>query len=174
MEIISIVVVALSLCFIVWAIKLFNRLIKLKTLNEEGWSGVLVVLKRRRALIPNIIDIADLHLNHETGAFCRLTQAQELEQAANSVAEMARAEASMTAALAGFKAIVENYPYLQSDENMMHIQQELRELEERIEKVRRYYNATARDYNMEMAQFPANLVVGLMGFKSAEFFETDE
>ena len=56
----------------------------------------------------------------------------------------------------------------------MQIYEELSGLEERIERTRRYYNATARDYNMEMDQFPANLIVRLIGFKRATFFEIDE
>jgi len=117
----TIVVLSLGLFFTVWAVRLFNRLIKLRALNEEGWSGVLAAQKRRRDLI----------------------------------------------------AAMENHPDLKMDGDMTQIQEELSGLEERIEKTRRYYNATTRDYNMEMDQFPAKLIVGLMGFKYAMLFKPD-
>jgi LemA protein len=165
----------LSILFIAaWAIKLFNRILRFRTLSEEGWSGVLATLKRRRDLIPNLVEVAGAYLGHESETLKGVADARSLGQAARGVAEVARAEAGVMAALAGFKGIVENYPELKGDKNMMHIQVQLAELEERIEKTRRYYNATVRDHNLEMDRFPANLVAGFMGFKRMSFFETDE
>jgi LemA protein len=173
--IIGIVVLSLGLFSIVWATRLFNRLIKLRTLYEEGWSGVQAALKSRRDLVHNIEKAAEISImTHEPETFRSITHACAQGQAAHSVAETARAELSMTTALAGFRTILENYPALIEDKNMMQIYEELSGLEERIERTRRYYNATARDYNMEMDQFPANLIVRLIGFKRATFFEIDE
>lgn len=173
-EIAGIIVLSLFLIAVVWVVRLFNRLIRFKALHEESWSGVLAVLKRRRDLIPNLVEIAAGYMSHESGTLEKIAEARSMGQAARSVAEMENAEMSMMSALAGFRIISENYPALKADANMMHIQQELSELEERIEKVRRYYNATVRDYNMEMDRFPANIVAGPMGFKRAKFFDTDE
>ena len=155
---ITIVVLALGLIFTVWVIRLFNRFVTLRTLKEEGWSGVLTALKRRRDFISNIVKTV---MPHESETLRNIAQ----PQAARSVAETAKAEASITEALAGLRATIENHPDLK---------EELSELEKRIEKTRRYYNATVRDFNMEMDQFPASLIVGLMGFKRAAFFEADE
>ena len=154
---------------------LFNRLIKLRALSEEGWSGVLAALKRRRELIHNMMKAAEAYImNHESETLRNITRACALEQAALGVAETANAEAGMKAAIVDFKILLQNYPDLQTDNNMMQIHEEISRLEERIEQTRRYYNATVRDYNMEMDQFPANLIAGLMGFKRAAFFDTGE
>ena len=172
--VVSTVILALVVIIGIWAARLFNRLVKLKTLNEEGWSGILAALKRRGDLIPNLVEVAAGYMTRESETLTRIAQARGMVQAAHNVEEMAGAETSMMAALTGFKATVENYPELKADKNMMAIQEELSTLEERIEKTRRYYNATVRDYNMEMARFPANFVSGSMGFKPAALFETDE
>ena len=174
LEIMSTIVLLLFFYIAFWSARLFNRLIKLRTLYEEGWSGVQVALRRRRDLIPNLVEAAGIYIGHENDTLKGVAQARAMGQAAKGITETARAEAGMMAALAGFKGIVESYPELKADKNIMHIQVQLTELEERIEKVRRYYNATVRDHNMEMDRFPANLVVGMMGFKRAAFFETDE
>lgn len=173
-EIAGLVVLVLILLIGIWAVRLFNRLVKFKALNEEGWSGILAALKRRRDLIPNLVTLASVYMTHESETLERIAQARAMGQAARSVDEMAGAETSMTAALAGFRLVAESYPALKADANVMQIQEELSELEERIEKVRRYYNATVRDYNMEMDRFPANLIAGPMGFRRAKFFDTDE
>jgi LemA protein len=171
---VSTVFLVFGLVATVWGIKLFNKMIKLRTIVEEGWSGVMVALRRRRDLIPNLVQVAGIYVGHENDTLKGVAEARSLGQAAKSVAETARAESLMMGALAGFKGIVESYPELKADKNMMHVQEQLTELEERIEKVRRYYNATVRDHNMEMARFPANLITPMLGFKSATFFETDE
>ncbi|MDL2263973.1 LemA family protein [Synergistaceae bacterium OttesenSCG-928-I11] len=171
---VGLVVLLLLMLIGIWAMRLFNRLVKFRTLSEEGWSGILAVLKRRRDLIPNLVALASGYMTHESETLEKITLARALGQAARSVDEMADAETSMTAALAGFRLVLENYPALKADANVMQIQEELSDLEERIEKVRRYYNATVRDYNMEMARFPANLIARPMGFRSAKFFDTDE
>lgn len=174
LSIAAFLVVLIVVWLAVWGIRLFNRLVRFRTLSEEGWSGILAGLKRRRDLVPNLVEVASGYMSHESDTFDKIARARAQGQAARGVEEMASAEASMRAALAGFRAVVENYPTLKADENMMHIQRELAELEERIEKLRRYYNATVRDYNVELSRFPANMVAGMMGFKRAAFFETDE
>ena len=165
---------ALILIIGVWAVRLFNRLIKLRTLNEEGWSGILAALKRRGNLIPNLVKIASGYMADESEILTKITAARAMVQGARSVTEMASAETNMMAALAGFSGVAENYPELKTDSNMMQIQEQLVKLEERIEKSRRYYNATVRDFNMEMSRFPANIIAGSMGFRHAALFDTDE
>ena len=170
----NIIIIALALLSIIWAIRLFNRLIKLRTLNEEGWSGILSTLKRRGDLLPSLLEVAERYMSNESETLTKIAQARAMNQTARSVTEMACAEMSMMEALTGFKITVENYPELKADKNMLSIKDALAGLEERIEIVRHYYNATARDYNMEMSRFPANLIVGLMGFKRAALFEAYE
>jgi LemA protein len=159
---------------IFWGVRLYNRLVKLQVFTEEGWSGILAALKRRRDILPNLVETAAGYMSHENDTLKGIAQARALGQAARGVEEVAHAETNMMAALAGFRGIVENYPELKANQNMMHIKQELSALEERIEKTRRYYNATVRDFNMEIDRFPANLFVGFMGYKHAKFFDTDE
>jgi len=171
----GVAVLALCLFSTGWAIRLFNRLIYLRTLKEEGWSGVLAALKRRRDLIPNILKLAEVYIMaHESEALLNTIQAHAQGQVTYSVAEVKRAEEFTAVTLARIMAIMENHPNLKAEKSIMQIHEELSGLEERIEKTRHYYNATVRDYNMEMDQFPANLVVGLMGFKRAALFESDE
>jgi LemA protein len=172
--IVSIVVLLLIVFTVSWAVRLFNRLVRFKALHEEGWSGILAALKRRSDLLPNLVETASSYMGHESETLVKIAEARALTQSAKGFSEVMDAETHMMSALTGFRTFQENYPQLKADKNMMHIQEELSALEERIEKTRRYYNATVRDFNMEMDRFPANIVAGAMGFKHARFFETDE
>ena len=174
LEIIGITVFALIVMIGVWAVRLFNKLIGLRTLCEESWSGILAALKRRGDLLHNLVETAAGYMTHGSETLTKITLARGMARSARGVTEIANAEMSVTAALAGFRIAAENYPELKADKNMIAIQEELSGLEGRIEKVRRYYNATVRDFNMEMARFPANFVSAPMGFKPAAFFEADE
>ena len=173
--IIIVAITALSLFSTVWAIKLFNRLIVLMAFKEEGWSGLLGALKCRRDLILTFVRRAEAYIPHESETLRNINKAQAYLQwqTAYKVMEMAKAEADITMALAAFRADMENYPDLKADRKLAQLQEELSKLEEDIEKTRIYYNATTRDYNMEMSQFPANLIVKLMGFKRGICFESD-
>ena len=172
--IIVVAITALSLFSTVWAIKLFNRLIVLMAFKEEGWSGLLGALKCRRDLIHIIVRTAEATMPHESEALRNMAQSHSQGQTAFKVTEIARVEADITTAIAAFRAGMESYPGLKEDKHLAQIQEELSELEEDIENTRLYYNATVRDYNMEMSKFPANLIVELMGFKRGTCFETDE
>ena len=67
-----------------------------------------------------------------------------------------------------------NYPELKADQNFRQLQNELSELEDHIQKARRYYNGAARDFNITIESFPSNLVAGTFGFNQAEYFEISD
>ena len=172
--IIIVAISALSLFSAVWTIKLFNRLIILKSLKEEGWSGLLRALKRRNDLILTIVRTAEVHMPHESETLRNIAHSNSQGQTKYKIAEIASVEASMTTAFAAFRGDIENYPDIKADKKLRQIQEEISELEDDIEKTRLYYNATVRDYNMEMSKFPANLIVRLMGFKHGTCFDADD
>lgn len=173
-NLVGLFVFLLCLLSIVWVTKFFNKMTQLKVLYDEGWSGVLAALKRRMEIIPNFVKAVETYIPRESETLRKITLAHEQWQSARSITETARAEADMTEALYAFRNATRNFPDLKTDKNIMEIQKELLELEKRIKITRRYYNATVRDYNMEMDQIPANFIVRLMGFKHAVYFETNE
>lgn len=165
------VVVVLGL--ILFAIGLYNSLIQLRTLVEEAWSGIDVQLKKRYDLIPNIIETVKGFAKHEKGVFERVTQLRSQAMGAKTVEEQARVEGELTNTLKTLFAVAENYPELKSDQNFLNLQNQLTEIEGELEKARRYYNGAVRDYNIKIQTFPANLIAGMLGFKTREFFEVE-
>src|SRR5688572_14875273 len=111
---------------------------------------------------------------YEQDVLTRVTQARAGAIAAQGPAEQARAEQQLTAALRQLFAVVENYPQLKANENVMRLQEELTGTENRIAFARQFYNDSVMRFNTRLQTFPTNVIGGLLGFTAQEFFETDE
>ena len=170
-EIGLLVALGLIVLFLTWSGKVYNRLVKLKSLNEEGWSGIMAALQRRWDLIPSIVEVAERYMTHESEVFQKISEARSCGKAAQSVSEVVESEQHMRSAMAAFNIVMENYPQLKADESMRNIQKEMSAMEENLERNRRYYNATSRDFNMKLQQFPANLIADFFRFKKVHYFE---
>lgn len=165
--------IVLLVIVVVWGITVFNRLINLRTLKEEGWSGIDVQLRRRHDLIGNLVNTVKGYLQHEKGVLEEVTRSRSISREAKGVTEVAAAESGLNQALGRLFAVMENYPNLKGNENVMHLQETLDKLEQELQMARRYYNATVRDLNIIIQSFPSSLVARRFKFTEGEFFELD-
>jgi LemA protein len=156
------------------AVTIYNRLVTNKNLVAEGWSGIDVQLKRRNDLIPNLIETVKGYMGHERGVLDQVTELRAKSQAAQSVGEKAKAEGAMGAALANLFAVAENYPDLKASQNFLDLQKSLADIEDQVQLARRYYNGTARNFNILIQSFPSNLLASAFHFTAVEYFEIAE
>ncbi|WP_400080231.1 LemA family protein [Winogradskyella sp. R77965] len=156
-----------------YGIGIYNKLVKLGTLVDEAWSGIDVQLKKRYNLIPNLIETVKGYASHEKETFENVTKARSQAQNATTVEGQQAAENQLNKALINLNAVAEQYPDLKANENFLNLQNELSVIEGDIEKSRRYYNGTTRDYNILIDSFPSNIIAGITKFKKAAFFEID-
>ena len=161
------------LLIVFWAISAYNRLVRLRNLKEEGWSGVDVQLKRRHDLVGNLVNTVKGYMKHERGVLEEVTRQRADSQRAKGPAESMMAEAGLSGALGRLFAVMENYPELKANANVSSLQETLQDLERDIQMARRYYNGTVRELNTRIQTFPTNLVAQNFGFREAEFFELD-
>ncbi|ALJ03665.1 hypothetical protein APS56_00215 [Pseudalgibacter alginicilyticus] len=159
-----------------YGVGIYNRLVKLKTLVEEAWSGIDVQLKKRYNLIPNLVETVKGYATHEKETFENVTKARSQAQSASTVEGQQVAENQLNKSLLNLFAVAEQYPELKANENFLSLQKELSVVESDIEKSRRYYNGTIRDYNILIDSFPSNIIAGMTNFNKAAFFqiETEE
>jgi LemA protein len=162
-------IVLIALYFIIT----YNKLVKLKNLVQEAWSGIDVFLKKRYDLIPNLVETVKGYATHEKETFEKVTIARSNALGANSVSEQQAAEKQLNQALVNLLALSENYPELKANSNFQQLQSELSSLESEIEKSRRYYNGTSRDFNTLIDSFPSNIVAKIFQFEKSSFFELD-
>ncbi len=155
----------------IWAVMIYNRLIRLRNLCREGWSGIDVQLKRRANLIPNLLETVKGYMSHEKDVFKQVTEARARALSAKGPAERGQGESMLTQSLRTLFAVAENYPELKANTNFLELQNQLSLIEDEIQKARRYYNATVRDFNTAIEVFPNTIVASLFGFRQEEFFE---
>lgn len=165
-------VILVCLLIVFWIIATYNGFVESRTLVEEAWSGIDVQLKRRANLIPNLVATVKGYAEHESNTFAEVTEARASIGGKN-LAERAETEGRLQKSLMSLFAVAEAYPQLQADENFRSLQNEISGLEDVIQKARRYYNGTVRDFNTKLQVFPANLVGSFFKFAQAEFYEVE-
>ena len=167
------VIFAILLVSIIWAIAIYNSLVAGRELVNEGWSSIDVQLKRRFNLIKNLVTVVKQYASHEAETLENLTNARS-EAYTDDVSERASAEAQIGSALVNMLAVTEAYPDLKADGNFRDLQQELSQLEDVIQRSRRYYNGTVRDYNTLVGSFPHLIIANMYLFREAAFFEIED
>ena len=167
------VLLALVAGVLLWAVLLYNGLVRMRNMVEEAWSGIDVQLKRRTDLIPNLVATVKGYAAHEKGTLEEVIRLRGLAQNAHGVGETAQAQGLLGAALGKLFALAENYPDLKANANFAQLQATLGEIEEQIQLARRYYNGAVRNLNIAVESFPSNLIAGRFGFVKAEFFELE-
>ncbi|MCX6100409.1 MAG: LemA family protein [Candidatus Bipolaricaulota bacterium] len=169
-----IIILAVLAVVLLWAMAAYNRFVRLRVRAEESWRDIDTQLKRRWDLIPNLVEIVKGYATHEREVFERVTEARAHAQAATTPKEQEAAEAQLRGAMVNLFAVAEAYPQLKANENFLQLQSSLGEVEDAIQKSRRYYNAIVRDFNTAIQVFPGSLVAGIFGFKPREFFALED
>ncbi len=169
------VLIGLGLAVALYVILIYNGLVSLKNRVAEAWSDIEVQMKRRYNLIPNLIETVKGYMSHERETLESVTRARG-EALANqgSPDAQARSENMLAGALKSLFALAENYPDLKANQGFLDLQDDLAEVEDKIQAARRYFNGSVRGLNVKIEQFPSNLVARGFDFVQAAFFELDE
>jgi LemA protein len=167
------IVAGIALVVVAYLVVIYNRLVRLRALVREGWSGITVQLRRRADLVPNLVSTVEGYATHERELLEQVTARRGEAVTAKGVAATAQADAAFTGVLGKLVAVAEAYPDLKADANFRQLQTDLAEIEEQLAGARRYYNATVRDLNTAVQSFPDVLVAGPMGFHGEDFYTDD-
>ena len=174
MTVFVIVLVVLAVLGVLYGISTYNRLVRLRTQSEEGFSDIDVQLKRRHDLIPNLVETVKGYASHERATFENVTAARNRAVAAQGPEQQAQAENALTGALRQLFAVAEAYPDLKASRNFIELQDEITDTEDKIQASRRFYNMTVRDLNVKVQQFPSSVIARFANAQEREFFELDE
>ena len=165
MGIIGWIILGVVVLALVYGVAVYNRLVRLRALVREAFSGITVQLRRRADLVPNLVSTVEGYATHERETLDAVTAQRAAATNAGGVAATAQADAAMTAMLGRLLAVAEAYPDLKADANFRELQTELSGLETELQSARRYYNATARDLNTRVVSFPDMFFAGPLGFE---------
>ena len=155
----------------IWLIAIYNGLVSLKNNRQNAFADIDVQLKQRHVLIPQLLGAVKGYMEHERGTLEAVTKARQQAISASGINEKISAEQNLTSALQGLNVQIEAYPDLKANENFMHLQTEISDIENKLAAVRRFFNAATKELNIAVQKFPNNLVAGMFGFKTQPMFD---
>ena len=176
MDLPIIIVIGVVVLLVVLAIGIYNSLVQKRLRIDEAFAQIEVQLKRRHDLIPNLVNAVKGYMGFEQKVLTDVTNARAQAVTAGaqgSVGQQAQAENMLTGALRSLFAVVENYPDLKSNQNVLELQEQLTTTENQISFSRQHYNATVLDYNTAIQVFPNVLLASPLGFTRREFFDAE-
>jgi len=168
------VLIGLLVLLLIIVISSYNSLVSLRQQTSNAWAQIDVQLKRRYELIPNLVETVKGYMKFERETLEAVIQARNRAVNATGVREKADAERAVGAALTGFFGLVESYPDLKANQNMLSLQEELKSTENKIAFARQYYNDIVTAYNTKLQTFPSNVFATTFSFEPKELFELDE
>jgi LemA protein len=175
MDPIVIAVIVILVVLVVGGILIYNGLIRRRLQVDEAFAQIEVQLKRRWDLIPNLVNAVKGYMGYEQQVLENVTKArsQAIAAGGQGPAEQAAAENALTSTLRSLFAVVENYPELKANQNVLELQEQLTTTENQIGFSRQHYNATVLDYNTAIATVPNVFLAGPFGFGPRQFFDAE-
>ncbi len=181
----AIVLLAIVLLIVFWAVGAYNRLVGLRNQFKNAFAQIDVQLKRRYDLIPNLVETAKGYMKHERETLEAVIAARNQAVSANAraagdpanaaaIQQMAAADGALSATLGKLFALSEAYPDLKANQNMMQLTEELTSTENRIAFSRQAYNDGVMEYNTSLEQFPVSFIANMFSFKQAELLQATE
>jgi len=170
-----IVIAIIAAILLVLLLTTFNRLVRMRNVVRNGWSDIDVQLTRRHDLVPNLVESVRGYMTHERETLEAVARArsQAIATAGAGLGTRAMAEMALGGAVGNLFAVAERYPTLKASQQFLLLQEQLTSTENRIAFARQHYNESVRQYNTSLAEFPRNLLAGMMGFTPATLFAAE-
>ncbi len=167
---------------VAWLVALYNGLVRSRNAYRNAFAQIDVQLQRRFDLIPNLVETAKAYLTHERETLEAVIAARGAAQAGlaaakaspgdpAAMAELSRSQGALDGMLGRLMAVVEAYPDLKANQNMMQLSEELTSTENRVAFARQAYNDSVMAYNNKREVFPSSLVAGNFGFRPAALLD---
>jgi LemA protein len=177
-SVVFIIVAALAAVLLFLLLRTYNSLIRMRNTVQNGWSDIDVQLTRRHDLVPNLVESVRGYMTHERETLEAVTRARTQAVATAggagvNLATRAVAEMALGGAVSNLFAVAERYPTLKASQQFLLLQEQLTSTENRIAFARQHYNESVRRYNTSLAEFPRNLLAGMMGFRASQLFAAD-
>lgn len=165
-----------SVALVLFAVGIYNGLVRVKNQVDNAWSQIDVQLKRRYDLIPNLVETVKGYASHEKETLERVIQARNAAMGAGGggLAERGAAEGALSGALKSVFALSESYPDLKANTNFLALQEELTSTENKIAFARQFYNDATMGYNTRIESVPDSIFAGIFRFEKKPYFEIEE
>lgn len=159
---------------IFWFFSAWNRLVRLENNRENAFADIDVQLKQRYDLIPQLIGAVKGYMEHEKEVLLRVTEARSRCLSAGNINDKIAANQELGSAMGALNIQIEAYPDLKANQNFMHLQTEISDIENKLAAVRRYFNSATKDLNTAIESIPTNIVAGMRGMSTQPMFDVGE
>jgi len=169
------IIIGIAALFVLYAIIIFNSLVRGRNRTTEAWSDIETHLKRRHELIPNLVETVKGYAKHESSTLEKVVAARNMAMSKSGGPENhSAAENALSQTLKSIFALSESYPDLKANQNFIELQREITDTEDKIQASRRFFNSVVLTFNNRVQIFPSNIIAGIFSFRKLEFFELDE
>lgn len=169
-----IIIAVIIVLIIMYAINVYNGLVKLRNMVKDQWAQIDVQLKRRFDLIPNLVETVKGYAKHEEETLENVIKARNTFLSATTPEAEMNANSDLSKAVSKLFALAESYPDLKANTSFIELQNSLKETEDKIAYARQFYNDVVLQLNNKIEMFPSNIFAGMFGFKKEAFFEANE
>ena len=169
-----IILIVVLVLLVLYVVKTYNSLVVSRNKVRDQFSQIDVQLKKRFDLIPNLVETVKGYAKHESETLESVIQARNNYANAKTDAEKLEASNEMSRGVMNIMALAESYPDLKANTNFVDLQNQLKEVEDKISYARQFYNDSVLMYNNKVEMVPSNIVASIFGFKKETFFEADE
>ena len=179
----TIVVIAAVAALLFWMLGKYNAMVTAEENVENAWGQVENQYQRRADLIPNLVSVVKQFAKHETEVYEKTMEARARatqmtidpsNATPEQLAAFQQAQGELSQALGRLMAVAESYPEIKSNENFLQLQAQLEGTENRITVARNNFNDQAKEFNILIRKFPANIVASIFGFQKKPYFEAEE
>ena len=167
------IVLLIAAIIVLWAVASYNSLVKLKNRGDEAEAGIDAHLKQRSDLIPNLVETVKGYASHESATLEAVVSARN-RAGMLSGSERMKAENELSGALGRLLAVAEGYPELKANQQFLHLQVQIEDMENELQAIRRTYNAAATDYNNYIEMFPSSIIASWRKHEQQELIEFPE
>ena len=168
---------------VLWAVKIYNNMVKLDEETQQAWAQVENVYQRRADLIPNLVKTVQGAAEYEKGTLEAVIEARSKATSVQvdpsnlteeNIAAFQQAQDQLSSALSRLMVVVERYPELKANQNFLELQAQLEGTENRIVVERKKFNEVVQKYNTAIRRFPNNIFAGMFGVDKKGYFKAKE
>jgi LemA protein len=164
---------ALVVALPLWAVLVYNRLVRLRNQVRTAWADIDVQLTRRHDLVPQLVAAVKGYAAHEKALLEAVTELRSRALAETSPARLGEVERALEQATGRLLALQEAYPDLKASDNFLALQRDLVDVEDHLQYARRFYNGAVRDYNDAAQRVPDLAIARAFAFANGEFYQAD-
>lgn len=163
--------IAILVIVVLYIISIYNRLVGLRNRRENAFADIDVQLRQRHDLIPQLVNSVKGYMKHEEGLLTRVTEARTRAMSAGTISEKIAAEGQLSQAMAGLRVQIEAYPDLKANQNVLQLQEEISDVENKLASARRFFNSATKELNTSVQKFPNVVFAGMFGFSAEPMFD---